>query len=167
MRQKLSAMIATGEESAPTMRIGAMVMNEDARFANMRLLNISRVKNNEPKVRASSISSSTDIKQGESLMVINGEVNEVPTRLLVDTGTSSHNFLAREEAKALRVKFTRVDGEMRRSYQGPRQCMEKRGMSLSAWGSGRERSISWWSTLMMRTWCWAWSSAQSPTFSGK
>ncbi|CAO2836353.1 unnamed protein product [Amaranthus hypochondriacus] len=53
-----------------------------------------------------------DIKQGGSLMVINGEVNEVPTRLLVDTG-AWHNFLAREEAKALGVKFPRVDGEMK------------------------------------------------------
>ncbi|CAO2836355.1 unnamed protein product [Amaranthus hypochondriacus] len=112
MRQKLSAMIATGEESTPTMRIGEMVMNEDARLANMRLLNTLRVKNDEPKVRKSSISSSMDIKQGGSLMVINGEVNEVPTRLLVQPGVS-HNFLAREEAKALGVKFTRVDGEIK------------------------------------------------------
>uniref|UniRef100_A0A803MIG4 Uncharacterized protein n=1 Tax=Chenopodium quinoa TaxID=63459 RepID=A0A803MIG4_CHEQI len=92
--------------------MGAMVMNEDAQLANMRLLNTSRVEDDEPKERASSISSSTDIKQGGSLMIVNGEVNEVPTRLLVDTG-ASHNFLAREEAKALGVKFTRVDGEMK------------------------------------------------------
>ncbi|CAO2835103.1 unnamed protein product [Amaranthus hypochondriacus] len=89
-----------------------MVMNEDARLANMRLLNASKVENDKPKVRASSISSSMDIKQGGSLMLINGEVNEVPTRLLVDTG-ALHNFLAREEAKSLGVKFTRVDGEMK------------------------------------------------------
>ncbi|CAO2821076.1 unnamed protein product [Amaranthus hypochondriacus] len=112
MRQKLSAMIATEEESTPKMRMGAMVMNEDARLANMRLLNTSRVEDDERKERPTSISSSTDIKQGGNLMIINGEVNEVPTRLLVDTG-ASHNFLAREEAKALGVKFTRVDGEMK------------------------------------------------------
>ncbi|CAO2841945.1 unnamed protein product [Amaranthus hypochondriacus] len=105
-------MIATGEEPAPTMKIGAMVLNEDARLANMRLLNTSRVEDDERKERPSSISSSTDIKQGGSLMIINGEVNEVPTRLLVDTG-ASHNFLAKEEAKALGVKFNRVDGEMK------------------------------------------------------
>uniref|UniRef100_A0A803N6L5 Uncharacterized protein n=1 Tax=Chenopodium quinoa TaxID=63459 RepID=A0A803N6L5_CHEQI len=69
-------MIATEEESAPTMRIGAMVMNEDAQLANMRLLNNSRVEDDEPKGRSSSTSSSTDIKQGGSLMIVNAEVNE-------------------------------------------------------------------------------------------
>uniref|UniRef100_A0A803M3H6 Ty3 transposon capsid-like protein domain-containing protein n=1 Tax=Chenopodium quinoa TaxID=63459 RepID=A0A803M3H6_CHEQI len=112
VRQKLSAMIATEEESAPTTRMGAMVMNEDAQLANMRLLNTSRVEDDDLKGRASSTSSTTNIKQGGSLMIVNGEVNEVPTRLLVDTG-ASHNFLAKEEAKALGVKFTRVDGEMK------------------------------------------------------
>uniref|UniRef100_A0A803N8F2 Uncharacterized protein n=1 Tax=Chenopodium quinoa TaxID=63459 RepID=A0A803N8F2_CHEQI len=112
MRQKLSAMIATEEESAPTTRMGAMVMNEDAQLANMRLLNTSRVEDDDLKGRASSTSSTTNIKQGGSLMIVNGEVNEVPTRLLVDTG-ASHNFLAKEEAKALGVKFTKVDGEMK------------------------------------------------------
>uniref|UniRef100_A0A803NF59 Uncharacterized protein n=1 Tax=Chenopodium quinoa TaxID=63459 RepID=A0A803NF59_CHEQI len=112
MRQKLSAMIATEEESAPTMRMGAMVMNEDAQLANMRLLNTSRVEDDDLKGRASPTSSTTNIKQGGSLMIVNGEVNEVPTRLLVDTG-ASHNFLAKEEAKALGVKFTKVDGEMK------------------------------------------------------
>uniref|UniRef100_A0A803M436 Uncharacterized protein n=1 Tax=Chenopodium quinoa TaxID=63459 RepID=A0A803M436_CHEQI len=108
----VNAMIATEEESAPTMRMGAMVMNEDAQLANMRLLNTSRVEDDDPKGRASSTSSSTNIKQGGSLMIVNGEVNEVPMRLLVDTG-ASHNFLAKEEAKALGVKFTKVDGEMK------------------------------------------------------
>uniref|UniRef100_A0A803N1Q1 Uncharacterized protein n=1 Tax=Chenopodium quinoa TaxID=63459 RepID=A0A803N1Q1_CHEQI len=112
MRQKLSAMIATEEESAPTMRMGAMVMNEDAQLANMRLLNTSRVEDDDLKGRASSTSGTTNIKQGGSLMIVNGELNEVPTRLLVDTG-ASHNFLAKEEAKALGVKFTKVDGEMK------------------------------------------------------
>uniref|UniRef100_A0A803N786 Uncharacterized protein n=2 Tax=Chenopodium quinoa TaxID=63459 RepID=A0A803N786_CHEQI len=112
MRQKLSAMIATEEESAPTTRMGAMVMSEDAQLANMRLLNTSRVEDDDLKERASSTSSTTNIKQGGSLMIVNGEVNEVPTRLLVDTG-ASHNFLAKEEAKALGVKFTKVDGEMK------------------------------------------------------
>uniref|UniRef100_A0A803MT16 Uncharacterized protein n=1 Tax=Chenopodium quinoa TaxID=63459 RepID=A0A803MT16_CHEQI len=110
--QKLNAMIATEEESAPTMRMGAMVMNEDTQLANMSLLNTSRVEDDDPKGRASSTSSSTDIKQGGRLMIVNGEVNEVPTRLLVDMG-ASHNFLAKEEAKALGVKFTKVDGEMK------------------------------------------------------
>uniref|UniRef100_A0A803MX72 Uncharacterized protein n=1 Tax=Chenopodium quinoa TaxID=63459 RepID=A0A803MX72_CHEQI len=112
VRQKLSAMIATEEESAPTTRMGAMVMNEDAQLANMRLLNTSRVEDDDLKGRASPTSSTTNIKQGGSLMIVNGEVNEVPTRLLVDTG-ASHNFLAKEEAKALGVKFTKVDGEMK------------------------------------------------------
>uniref|UniRef100_A0A803M2N4 Uncharacterized protein n=1 Tax=Chenopodium quinoa TaxID=63459 RepID=A0A803M2N4_CHEQI len=112
MRQKLSAMIATEEESAPTTRMGAMVMNEDAQLANMRLLNTSRVEDDDLKGRASSTSGTTNIKQGGTLMIVNGEVNEVPTRLLVDTG-ASHNFLAKEEAKALGVKFTKVDGEMK------------------------------------------------------
>uniref|UniRef100_A0A803LRS6 Uncharacterized protein n=1 Tax=Chenopodium quinoa TaxID=63459 RepID=A0A803LRS6_CHEQI len=91
---------------------GEMVMNEDAQLANMRLLNTSRVEDDDLKGRASSKSSTTNIKQGGSLMIVNGEVNEVPTRLLVDTG-ASHNFLAKEEAKALGVKFTKVDGEMK------------------------------------------------------
>uniref|UniRef100_A0A803N8M6 Uncharacterized protein n=1 Tax=Chenopodium quinoa TaxID=63459 RepID=A0A803N8M6_CHEQI len=112
MRQKLSAMIATEEESAPTTRMGAMVMSEDAQLANMRLLNTSRVEDDDLKGRASPTSSTTNIKQGGSSMIVNGEVNEVPTRLLVDTG-ASHNFLAKEEAKALGVKFTKVDGEMK------------------------------------------------------
>uniref|UniRef100_A0A803N8Q2 Uncharacterized protein n=1 Tax=Chenopodium quinoa TaxID=63459 RepID=A0A803N8Q2_CHEQI len=105
-------MIATEEESALTTRMGAMVMNEDAQLANMRLLNTSRVEDDDLKGRASPTSSTTNIKQGGSLMIINGEVNEVPTRLLVDTG-ASHNFLAKEEAKALGVKFTKVDDEMK------------------------------------------------------
>ncbi|KAL2898037.1 Retroviral-like aspartic protease 1 [Bienertia sinuspersici] len=45
-------------------------------------------------------------------MVVNGEMNEVPTRLLVDM-RASHNFLARREAKALGVKFTKVDGKVK------------------------------------------------------
>uniref|UniRef100_A0A803MIM2 Uncharacterized protein n=1 Tax=Chenopodium quinoa TaxID=63459 RepID=A0A803MIM2_CHEQI len=90
VRQKLNSMIATEEESAPTMRMGVMVMNEDAQFANMRLLNTSRVEDNEPNGRASSTSSNTGIKQGGSLMIVKGE-----------------------EANALGVKFTRVDGEMK------------------------------------------------------
>uniref|UniRef100_A0A803N574 Uncharacterized protein n=1 Tax=Chenopodium quinoa TaxID=63459 RepID=A0A803N574_CHEQI len=78
----------------------------------MKLLNTARVKDDVPKGKESSTTDGTGVKQGSSLMVVNGEVNEVPTRLLVDTG-ASHNLLAKEEAKAFDVKLTRVDGEMK------------------------------------------------------
>ena len=45
-------------------------------------------------------------------MVVNGEVNHVDTRVLVDTGLS-HNFLAIGEAKARGVRFTSAYGEMK------------------------------------------------------
>ncbi|KAL2893462.1 Retroviral-like aspartic protease 1 [Bienertia sinuspersici] len=62
--------------------------------------------------QASTTTQKASIKQGGSLMVVNGEVNEVLTRILVDTG-ASHNFMARREAKALWVKLTKVDGEIK------------------------------------------------------
>uniref|UniRef100_A0A803N3Y3 Uncharacterized protein n=1 Tax=Chenopodium quinoa TaxID=63459 RepID=A0A803N3Y3_CHEQI len=146
-----------GGESAPTVRMGAMVMNEDVQLANIRLVNTSRVEDDDPKGRTSSISSSTDIKQGGSLMIVNGEVNKVPTRLLVDTG-ASHNFLAKEEAKALGVMFTKVECEMKAINSRATPVYGRAWNVLFTWGSGRVKSTSWWSTLMMRMWCWAWSS---------
>ena len=112
VRQKLNAMVANEEEPAPEMSMGAMALGEKAHFARMRLLNTTSVEEDVPKGEASSTNEGTGVKQGNSLMAIDGEVNEVPTRLLVDTG-ASHNLLAKEEAKALGVKFTRVDGEMK------------------------------------------------------
>uniref|UniRef100_A0A803NBT0 Uncharacterized protein n=1 Tax=Chenopodium quinoa TaxID=63459 RepID=A0A803NBT0_CHEQI len=138
MRQKLSAMIATEEESAPTTRMGAMVMNEDAQLANMRLLNTSRVEDDDLKGRASSTRGTTNIKQGGSLMIVNGEVNEVPTRLLVDTG-ASHNFLAKEESKALGVKFTKVDGEMKAINSEATPVYGRAWEFQSSWGRERDR----------------------------
>uniref|UniRef100_A0A803MRW6 Uncharacterized protein n=1 Tax=Chenopodium quinoa TaxID=63459 RepID=A0A803MRW6_CHEQI len=112
-RQKLNAIIANmGEESAPIGRIGAMVMSKSAHLANMRLLNAAEVEDDEPEEGASSKAEGTSIKPKGSMMVVNGEVNEAPTRFLVDTG-ALHKFLAKEEAKALGVKFTKVDGGMK------------------------------------------------------
>uniref|UniRef100_A0A803NAL4 Uncharacterized protein n=1 Tax=Chenopodium quinoa TaxID=63459 RepID=A0A803NAL4_CHEQI len=104
MRQQLYAMIASKKEPAPEMSMGAMVLGEKAQLARIRLLNTTRVEEDVPKGEASSTTDGTDVKQGSSLMVVDGEMNEVPTRLLVDTG-ASHNFLAKEEAKALGVKL--------------------------------------------------------------
>uniref|UniRef100_A0A803N1E8 Uncharacterized protein n=1 Tax=Chenopodium quinoa TaxID=63459 RepID=A0A803N1E8_CHEQI len=102
-RHKLSSIVANmGEESAPTGRIGAIVMSESAHLANMRLLNAAEVEDGEPKERASSKAEGTSINPRGSMMIVNGEVNEAPTRFLMDTG-ASHNFLAKEEAKALGV----------------------------------------------------------------
>ncbi|KAL2934505.1 Retroviral-like aspartic protease 1, partial [Bienertia sinuspersici] len=109
-RHKLTAMIAKMNDEPPQeTRLGAMHLEEEAKLANMRLLNTSKVVEKEPAGQASTTTQGMGIKQGGRLMVVNGEVNEVPTRLLVDTG-ASHNFLARREAKALGVKFTKVDG---------------------------------------------------------
>uniref|UniRef100_A0A803N0B0 Uncharacterized protein n=1 Tax=Chenopodium quinoa TaxID=63459 RepID=A0A803N0B0_CHEQI len=107
VQQKLSAMIASEEQPASKMSMGAMVLGEKAQLANMRLLNATRVEKDVPKGEASS-TDGTGVKKGSSMMVVDGEVNEVPIRLLVDTG-APHNFLA----KALGVKFTRVDNEMK------------------------------------------------------
>uniref|UniRef100_A0A803N251 Uncharacterized protein n=1 Tax=Chenopodium quinoa TaxID=63459 RepID=A0A803N251_CHEQI len=105
-------MIVREEEPAPELSMGAMVLGEKAQLARMKLFNATGVEEDVPKGEASSKTNGTGVKQGSSLMVVDGEVNEVPTRLLVDTG-ATQNFLAKEEAKALGVKFTRVDGEMK------------------------------------------------------
>uniref|UniRef100_A0A803MQY0 Uncharacterized protein n=1 Tax=Chenopodium quinoa TaxID=63459 RepID=A0A803MQY0_CHEQI len=94
------------------MSMGAMVLGEKAQLARMKLLNATSAEVGVPKGEASSTTDGTGIKQGSSFMVVKGEVNKVPTRLLVDT-EASHNFLAEKEAKALGVKFTRVDGKMK------------------------------------------------------
>lgn len=117
-RQKLSAIIATlGEESATEASMGAMRLGEEAQLANIRLLNASEVVEEEPIREASTTTTGTGIKPGGSLMVVNGTVNEVHTRVLVDTG-ATHNFLALREAKNLGVKFTKVDGEMKAINSG-------------------------------------------------
>uniref|UniRef100_A0A803N664 Uncharacterized protein n=1 Tax=Chenopodium quinoa TaxID=63459 RepID=A0A803N664_CHEQI len=108
VRQNVNAMIASEEELALEMSMGAMAMGERAHFSRIRLLNDEDVL----KGKASSANEGTGVKQRSNLMVLDEEVNEVPPRLLVDTG-ASHNLLAKEEAKALWVKFTRVDAEMK------------------------------------------------------
>ena len=45
-------------------------------------------------------------------MIINGEVNEGPVQVFVDT-EASHNYLELWEPKALGVKFTRLEGELK------------------------------------------------------
>uniref|UniRef100_A0A803N4K8 Uncharacterized protein n=1 Tax=Chenopodium quinoa TaxID=63459 RepID=A0A803N4K8_CHEQI len=76
------------------------------------LLNVAEVEDGELEEGASSKVEGTSIKPRGSMIIVNGEVNEALTRFLVDTG-ASHNFLAKEEAKALGVKFAKVDGEMK------------------------------------------------------
>uniref|UniRef100_A0A803N9K4 Uncharacterized protein n=1 Tax=Chenopodium quinoa TaxID=63459 RepID=A0A803N9K4_CHEQI len=112
MWQKLNAIIARGEEPAPEMSMGEMVLWEKTQLARIKLLNTTSVEEYVPKGEAYSTNDGTSVKQGCSLMIVDWEVNEVPTRLLVDTG-ALHNFLSKQEAKALGVKFTRVDGEMK------------------------------------------------------
>ena len=78
-------------------------------ITNMRLLNVGQVEHLGEE--ASTTQETINHQEGNS-MIINREVNEGSTRVIVDTG-ALHNYLAMREAKALGVKFTRAEGVLK------------------------------------------------------
>ncbi|CAO2814184.1 unnamed protein product [Amaranthus hypochondriacus] len=81
--------------------------DNQAKLASFRLVDKRDV--DEPKERTSR-RANNELKS--STMIVNGEVNHVDVRVLVDTG-ASHNFLAIGEAKARGVRFTSAYGKMK------------------------------------------------------
>uniref|UniRef100_A0A803MQY1 Uncharacterized protein n=1 Tax=Chenopodium quinoa TaxID=63459 RepID=A0A803MQY1_CHEQI len=135
-RQKLNAMIAREEEPAPKMSVGAIVLGEKAQLARMKLLNATSAEEGVPKGEASSTTYGTGVKQGISLMVVEGEVNQtvnseaqptcgmardVNTEIGKWSGTLDFTVGTIDDFELVlgmdflhsRVKFIRVDGEMK------------------------------------------------------
>ncbi|KAK9725073.1 hypothetical protein RND81_05G120500 [Saponaria officinalis] len=113
-RQKLNALALKMDEEESEAKMGAlrMVDGEPSRLGAMRLLNSTRVMENKPRVEATTTNEGTSSKYKGHLLTVNGEVNDVRTRVLIDSG-ATHNYVALRVAKDLGIRYTKSGGELK------------------------------------------------------
>ncbi|KAK9697760.1 hypothetical protein RND81_08G059700 [Saponaria officinalis] len=115
-RQKLNALaLKMGENESVKIKMGALRMvqeGEPLRLGAMRLLNSTRVVENKPRVKATTTNEGTCNKYKGNLLTVNWEVNDVRTRVLIDSG-ATHNYVALRVAKDMDIRYTKSGGELK------------------------------------------------------